>query len=166
MPCSGDPNIKSLVDSSNIGKPGVWLFRIDQSAIQSCPNKVTCDRDELCSCLQDNSHPSCLCKNTITNNCRNEELVCLDDDPLVTSSKPVPTAIQPPEGDTPNNQRTVVIVVPLVLVVVLILLFAICGVNFKILKDGQPNAQGDEADRPPNEQEDEADGPPNQQGDE
>ena len=39
MPCSGDPNIKSLVDSSNIGKPGVWLFRIDQSAIQSCPNK-------------------------------------------------------------------------------------------------------------------------------
>ena len=59
---------------------------------------VTCDRDELCSCLRNGIHPSCLCKNHITNNCRNEELVCLDDDPLVTSSKPVPTAIQPPEG--------------------------------------------------------------------
>ena len=34
MPCSMTKNIVSLVETSNVGEEGVWLFRIDQDTIE------------------------------------------------------------------------------------------------------------------------------------
>ena len=40
MPCSHNDSIVSLVHSSNVGEPGLWLFRIDDSTIEpACQNK-------------------------------------------------------------------------------------------------------------------------------
>ena len=40
MPCSGTQNIESLVNSSNIGENGMWLFRIHQDTVEpACTDK-------------------------------------------------------------------------------------------------------------------------------
>ncbi|CAI8045170.1 Alpha-tectorin [Geodia barretti] len=73
MPCSGTQNITSLVNSSNIGENGIWLFRVDQDTIEpACTDKETCEEDMLCSCLTTNKE-SCLCDSTIRDG---EELTC------------------------------------------------------------------------------------------
>lgn len=37
LPGSGTQGIEQLTQLSNVGQPGVWLFRIDQPSIQPCP---------------------------------------------------------------------------------------------------------------------------------
>ena len=40
MPCSGTENISMLTSSSNVGEPGVWIFRVDGTdIIPACPNE-------------------------------------------------------------------------------------------------------------------------------
>ena len=40
MPCSGTADIALLDSSSNIGEPGVWMFRIDgETVIPACYNE-------------------------------------------------------------------------------------------------------------------------------
>ena len=39
VPCSGTPNNAQLVTSSNVGEPGVWIFRIDESIVPACPTE-------------------------------------------------------------------------------------------------------------------------------
>jgi hypothetical protein len=77
MPCSGTQNIESLVNSSNIGENGMWLFRIDQDTIEpACTDKTMCGEDQLCSCLIDNNS-QCLCNNTAMSG--EDDLTCKDD---------------------------------------------------------------------------------------
>ena len=45
VPCSGTPNIAQLVTSSNVGDPGVWIFRIDESIVPACPTE---SRPSIC----------------------------------------------------------------------------------------------------------------------
>ena len=39
LPCSGTTDIDQLVNTSNVGTPGLWIFRIDGDIIPACPNK-------------------------------------------------------------------------------------------------------------------------------
>ena len=40
MPCSGTSDITQLNTSSNVGTPGLWIFRIDgENIIPACPNE-------------------------------------------------------------------------------------------------------------------------------
>jgi hypothetical protein len=106
MPCSGTQNITSLVNSSNIGENGIWLFRIDQDPIEpACTDRATCGEDKLCSCLIDNNS-QCLCKNTAMSG--EDDLTCnvdtvCPDNCIVTVTQTIPPSVEgaQPSGSTP-----------------------------------------------------------------
>ena len=40
LPCSGTTDIAQLVNTSNVGTPGLWIFRIDgENIIPASPNE-------------------------------------------------------------------------------------------------------------------------------
>ena len=40
LPCSNNPKVVSLAETSNVGMDGLWLFRIDQNTIEpACTNR-------------------------------------------------------------------------------------------------------------------------------
>ena len=40
IPCSGTKDISMLTSSSNVGEPGMWVFRVDGTdIIPACPNE-------------------------------------------------------------------------------------------------------------------------------
>jgi hypothetical protein len=82
MPCSGTSDITQLNTSSNVGTPGLWIFRIDgENIIPACPNEASCTSDRLCSCLTDDPR---LCHSQCQRS--TEKLVCTKTDRTDTPS--------------------------------------------------------------------------------
>ncbi|CAI8056196.1 hypothetical protein GBAR_LOCUS30622 [Geodia barretti] len=142
MPCSMTENIVSLVETSNVGEEGVWLFRIDQDTIEpACRDRAMCGEDQLCSCLIDNNNQQCLCKNTAMSG--EDDLTCnvdtvCPDNCIVTVTQTIPPSetpcaegVQPSDGcsNTPAIVLGVLFVLATVILIIVVVIVIIKKLN-------------------------------------